>query len=217
MREVLALCIGYLLGSVLPADLFARARGIDIRAVGTRNPGATNALRQLGLLPGLLTGLYDASVGLVSMYVAVLLGLSPGWTYLAGVAAIVGHCYPVFFRFRGGQGMAATTGMLVYEMLVAVGKGWLTIPGIALLSAIALAVFVLTRSASMVGVVVAPLLVLEIVLARPDWQFAVFVTALASFIWVVQLSIARREGLFHLAEPVRTWLSGIGIHRTNGT
>ncbi len=207
MRELLALSIGYLLGSVLPADLLGRARGIDMRAVGTRNPGTTNALAQLGLIPGLITGVYDASVGLLSMWAASLLGVSLGWTYLAGVAAVVGHCFPVFFGFRGGQGMAATTGMLVYEMLVAVARGWLSVPGISLLIALAIPVFFLTRSATMVGVVVAPLLVLEVLLAYPDWQFAAFMTGLALFIWVTQLGIARREHLFRLAEPVRARLA----------
>jgi glycerol-3-phosphate acyltransferase PlsY len=203
MREVLALFIGYLLGSVLPADLLGRSRGIDIRGIGTRNPGTTNALRELGLVPGVITGAYDVSVGLVSMYVASSLGLALGWTYLAGVAAIVGHLYPVFFGFHGGQGMAAATGILVYEMGVALANGWLTVFGIGVLAALAIAVFALTRSATVVGVVVAPLLALEILLAGPGWEFAAFMTALAGFIWATQLSIALHERLFRLVAPAR--------------
>lgn len=207
MSIVLALAVGYLLGSVLPADIFARARGIEIRAVGTKNPGATNALQELGWLPGLLTGAYDASVGLVSMYLASRLGLPQGWVYLAGVSAIVGHVYPVFFHFRGGQGMAATTGMLVWQIFVALQHGWLTVAGMGMLALVALAVFLLTRSATMVGVVAVPLLALELLLARPEWQFALFSVGLATFIWLVQLGIARREHLFRLAKPARLGLS----------
>lgn len=207
MRALLALAIGYLLGSVLPADLFGRAYDVDLRAVGTHNPGTTNALQQLGLVPGLITGVYDVSVGLASMYVAWLLGLSLGWTYLAGIAAIVGHCFPIFFRFRGGQGMAATTGMLVYEMSAALAHGWLFVLGITLLAALAIFVFAVTRSATVVGVVVAPVLALEILLARPDWQFAAFMTALAAFIWVTQLDIARHEHLFRFVGPAHTRLA----------
>jgi glycerol-3-phosphate acyltransferase PlsY len=207
MRALLALLIGYLLGSILPADLLGRRHGIDIRAVGTRNPGTTNALQQLGLVPGLITGVYDTSVGLVSMHVASSLGLSLGWTYLAGVAALVGHCFPVFFRFRGGQGMAATTGMLVYGMSVALGHGWLSAFGITLLATLAVAVYTLTRSATVVGVIVPPLLELELLLARPDWQFMAFMTALTGLIWATQLGIARSEHLIHFAEPVRVRLA----------
>ncbi len=211
MPIVAALVIAYLLGSVLPADLFARARGVDIRAVGTRNPGATNALQQLGWTPGLLTGLYDVSVGLVSMYVATLLGVTGGWVYVAGIVAIVGHCYPVFFGFRGGQGMAAATGMLVYGIGVALGQGWLGALGLGLLVLLALGVFAFTRSATDVGVFVAPVLLVEIVLGRPDWQFGLYMGFLTVFIWLTQLEIARTHRLFRLAEPVRARLARMRV------
>ena len=204
MRELLAIVIGYLLGSVLPADLLARAQGVDIRAVGTKNPGSTNALQQLGPIPGIITTLYDVSVGLIAMYVASLLGVSTGWIYAAGVAAIVGHVFPIYFGFHGGEGMAATTGILVYEMGVALDEGWLTLTGVGLLVVIALVVFALTRSASMVGVIVAPLLAIEIVLGRPDPIFAVFMVGLAAFIWAIQLRRVRRDDLWHLSGPTRS-------------
>lgn len=211
MRVVLALAIGYLLGSVLPADLFARAKGIDIRAVGTRNPGATNALGELGVVPGLVTGAYDASVGLIAMYVAHLLGLAEGWIYLAGAAAIVGHCFPVFFGFRGGQGMAATTGMLIYGIGVALFRGWLSATGMGVLILVATAVFVLTRSATDVGVFVAPLLAVEVLLGGAGWRFATFMCGLAGFIWLVQLGIARRDHLLRLSDPARARLARIRL------
>jgi glycerol-3-phosphate acyltransferase PlsY len=203
MRLALAITIGYLLGSILPAVLFARFRGVEIRDLGTRNPGATNALEELGLGPGVVTLVYDSSVGLVSMYIAYLLGLPIGQAYLAGLAAVVGHCFPVFFGFRGGQGMAATTGMLLFEIGVGMWRGWLTIPGMALLVVIAAVVFLLTRSATDVGVFVVPLLVAEVVLGRPEWQTISFISVLALWIWLVQLSTAWRGHLFRLAAPVK--------------
>jgi glycerol-3-phosphate acyltransferase PlsY len=207
MRAVLAFTIAYLLGSVLPAEIFARARGVDIRAVGTRNPGTTNALEQLGVVPGLVTGVYDGCVGLISIYLASLLGLPPGWTYVAGLFAVLGHCFPLFSRFRGGQGMAATTGMLLYTIAVGLQSGWLTPAGIGFLGLIAVAVFALTRSATDVGVFVAPLLVVEVVLGQPEWQLGAFTVALAAHIWFTQLWIARTNHLFRLAEPVRARLA----------
>jgi len=211
MRIVAALAIGYLLGSVLPAEMFARSRGVDIRAVGTRNPGATNAMQQLGRFAGLVTMAYDASVGLVAMYVANALGLTQGWVYLAGVAAVIGHIFPVFSGFRGGQGMAATTGMLIYGIGVALGDGSLTPVGIGLLVVLAVAVFLLTRSGTDVGVFVAPLLVIELWLGQPDRLFGLFMTGLAAFIWLTQLSIARKQHLFRLAGPVRARLARIHL------
>lgn len=199
MLIAVALMVGYLLGSVLPADLFARARGVDIRAIGTRNPGSTNALQHLGPVVGLLTAAYDMSVGLVAMFVATRLGLEIGWVYLAGLASIVGHVYPVFFGFRGGQGMAAATGMLLYGMAVALGRGWVTAPGLTLLAVVGAAVFVLTRSASVVGVFAVPVLALELLIARPQWRYAAFMVALMALIWATQLGLARGQHLFRLS------------------
>lgn len=199
MLIAVALMVGYLLGSVLPADLFARARGVDIRAIGTRNPGSTNALQQLGPVVGLLTAAYDMSVGLVAMFVASRLGLEIGWVYLAGLASIVGHVYPVFFGFRGGQGMAAATGMLLYGMAVALGRGWVTAPGLTLLAVVGAAVFVLTRSASVVGVFAVPVLALELLIARPQWRYAAFMAALMALIWATQLGLARGQHLLRLS------------------
>lgn len=211
MFIAVALMVGYLLGSVLPADLFARARGVDIRAIGTRNPGSTNALQQLGPVAGLFTAAYDMSVGLVAMFVASRLGLEIGWVYLAGLASIVGHIFPVFFGFRGGQGMAAATGMLLYGMAVALGRGWLTAPGLTLLAVVGAAVFVLTRSASVVGVFAVPVLALELLIARPEWRYAAFMVALMALIWATQLGLARGQQLFRLSPGMHEWIARMRV------
>jgi glycerol-3-phosphate acyltransferase PlsY len=212
VRVAIALVAAYLLGSVLPADLFARARGIDIRTVGTRNPGATNALRELGLVPELVTGAYDISVGVASMYLAWRLGIATEWVYTAGFAAFVGHLYPVFFRFRGGQGMAAATGMLVWGMGRAMMQGLLTPAEIAGLLAVAGVVFVLTRSASVVGTVAVPVLIAELLLARPEWEFAVFMSVLGAIIWTTQFGLARTEHRFRLSDPMRQRVARLRPH-----
>ena len=212
MRIAIALVIAYLLGSILPADLFARARGIDIRAVGTRNPGATNAMRELGAVPGLVTGAYDASVGLVSMYLAWRLGLPAGWIYTVGLTAFVGHVFPVFFGFRGGQGMAATTGMLVWCMVYALARGWMSAAGIAALLALAAVIFAVTRSATIVGVCTVPVLVVEVLLARPEWKFGLFMVVLSALIWTTQLGIARQGHLFRSSGPMRQRVPRPRVH-----
>ncbi len=212
MRIAIVLAIAYLFGSVLPAELFARSQGLDIRAIGTGNPGATNALRQLGFIPGVMTGLYDASVGLASMYLAWRLGLTEGWVYAAGCAAVLGHIFPLFSGFRGGQGMAAATGMLVWGIGRAVVLGLLGAPALAGLFAIAAVAFVLTRSASVVGVFAVPVFAAQLLFARPGWEFALFMSALGTLIWVTQLGMAREGRLFKLAEPVRQRVSRMRPH-----
>ena len=212
MRVAIVLALAYLLGSVLPAELFARSQGLDIRAIGTGNPGTTNALRQLGLFPGVVTGVYDASVGLASMYLAWRLGLAEGWVYAAGCAALLGHVFPLFSGFRGGQGMAAATGMLVWGIGRAVTLGLLGAPALAGLFAVAAVAFVLTRSASVVGVFAVPVFVAQLLLACPGWQFALFMSALGTLIWVTQLAMAREGRLLKLADPVRQRFSRMRPH-----
>ena len=102
----------YLLGSVNSAVLTARSRGVDIRAAGSGNPGASNIYRTLGTGPAILVYLLDLLKGCIPALGGMLFG-GPEWAAAAGLAAVVGHCYPVFFRFRGGKGVATGGGVLL--------------------------------------------------------------------------------------------------------
>jgi glycerol-3-phosphate acyltransferase PlsY len=106
------IAIGYLLGSVPFAFLLSRRwRGVDIRRAGSGNVGAANVLRTSGVLTALAVVLLDIGKGAGSVLVAQRLsGIDavPAW---AGLAAIVGHIYPVWLRFRGGKGVAAACGV----------------------------------------------------------------------------------------------------------
>lgn len=191
-RALLALAIGYVLGSVLPAEWFARRRGVDLKSVGDGNPGTWNAFRAFGRGPGLVTLVYDVSVGIVAIQVARLLGTSEGIAYLAGIMSVVGHRFPVFKRFRaGGQGMAASAGLVVYGVAEALGQGWLSPADIGVVIVLGAATYVLTRSPAMAAVVLLPVLVIDVILGRPSWEFAAFMLACAGYIWIVQLAAWR--------------------------
>jgi acyl phosphate:glycerol-3-phosphate acyltransferase len=113
--------IAYLFGTLLGSLIFGRLRGIDIRAMGSGNAGATNALRTQGKLFGSLVLIVDIAKGLFAVWwlpTAVLPGvgidpdLSREWLTLAcAFAVIVGHVYPVWFGFRGGKGAATVVGV----------------------------------------------------------------------------------------------------------
>ena len=104
----------YLLGSVSFGLLAARRQGVDLREVGSGNIGATNVGRALGKRTGLVVLLLDAGKGAVPALVArVLLGPDAPWTAAIGVAAVIGHCYPVWHRFRGGKGAATAAGVML--------------------------------------------------------------------------------------------------------
>ncbi|HVS15808.1 MAG TPA: glycerol-3-phosphate 1-O-acyltransferase PlsY [Thermoanaerobaculia bacterium] len=109
----LAVLAGYLLGSISFSYLIVRMLvGVDVRTVGSGNPGATNVMRVAGRGPGALAFLLDAGKGAAGIALARGLELGIAATTLVGVAAVVGHMWPVFFGFRGGKGVATAAGTL---------------------------------------------------------------------------------------------------------
>jgi len=103
--------IGYLLGSIPFALLLTRRQGIELRNVGSRNPGAANVLRAAGVGPAVTVMLLDAAKGTFAVTAARLMSDDVAVVTSAGVAAIVGHIYPVWCGFRGGKGVAASAGV----------------------------------------------------------------------------------------------------------
>lgn len=104
----------YLVGSLSFAVIVSRAMGMDDpRTYGSGNPGATNVLRSGKKLAALLTLLGDALKGVAAVLGARLLGATPETMALVALAVVVGHMWPVFFRFQGGKGVATAAGVLL--------------------------------------------------------------------------------------------------------
>ncbi len=113
---VAAALVGYLVGSVSPATLVAGARGVDLRAVGSGNPGAANAGRALGRATGVLIALLDVVKGAAP---AAAFGHADHRAGLvAGVAAVLGHVTSPFLRGRGGKGVATAAGAILGSHLL---------------------------------------------------------------------------------------------------
>jgi len=112
--EIVAILVCYLLGSVSFSVLFAKfLKGIDIRQHGSGNAGATNTLRVLGKGPAILVLALDVLKGIAAVWIGRWLGGDNEWLPgLCGIAAIVGHNWPLYFRFRGGKGIATAIGVL---------------------------------------------------------------------------------------------------------
>jgi glycerol-3-phosphate acyltransferase PlsY len=120
---VIAIIIGYLLGSFPSAYLAGRLRkGIDIREVGSKNMGAMNVFYQVGPLEATLVTLADLGKGIGAILLVRWLSGSPLispfdlLTGLTGAAAIIGHIFPVFLKFHGGKGAATAIGILIFLM-----------------------------------------------------------------------------------------------------
>ncbi|MHB8072065.1 MAG: glycerol-3-phosphate acyltransferase [Candidatus Cryosericum sp.] len=125
LRVVLAVTVAYMLGSIPTAFLVARRAGIDIRDVGDGNVGARNVARSLGAHPAVIVALADVLKGAAAVLIARILGVSEGWVRTAAWMAVIGHDFPLFLQFQGGQGLATTIGTLIIlmprEMTVALG------------------------------------------------------------------------------------------------
>lgn len=150
---ILFIVLGYLLGAVPTGLWVARARGIDIRRMGSGNIGATNVLRSMGVGPAVLVVLADPVKGALAAAVPLLAG-QPDWAVAAaGFAAVLGNDFNVFLGFRGGKGIATTTGvfLVVNPPVAAVGL---------ILGLITIALGRLVSLGSMVAVIVVPLILI---------------------------------------------------------
>lgn len=107
---VLLVPIAYLIGTFPSATLVARANGIDIRSVGSGNPGASNVTRVLGWRKGMWVFVLDAVKGALPAMLGLVVAGRPGG-YLLGGAAVVGHVFPAWQSFRGGKGVATGAGV----------------------------------------------------------------------------------------------------------
>jgi glycerol-3-phosphate acyltransferase PlsY len=170
---VVAIAIGYLLGS-LPFGYWAgRLRGIDLRLAGSGNTGATNAMRVLGLKIGLPVMVLDIGKGVAAVLIARGVSDSDLVPVLAGAAAVAGHMYPLFLGFKGGKGVATGAGTML-----------------ALVPAIGLAAFALwltvslaTRYVSIGSVVTAIAYPAAAFVTGQPWPITVF--ALVAGLWVI--------------------------------
>lgn len=115
-----SILIGYLLGSISFASIITKKiKGLDIKEMGSGNAGTTNVLRSVGFLPALVTFLLDLFKGTLGaiipwaiVYFTIVKG--PGiYMVLGGIATIIGHTFPVFFKFKGGKGVATYLGVIL--------------------------------------------------------------------------------------------------------
>ena len=119
MNLILAVVVAYLIGSISPSIIAGKIlKGIDVRDFGSGNAGSTNTFRVLGKKPGIVVLILDILKGFVAaklyIFFAVPAHMRPSiFAILCGVAAVVGHIWPVFFSFRGGKGVNTLAGVLL--------------------------------------------------------------------------------------------------------
>lgn len=143
---------GYLLGSISFGILMSKAFGLpDPRTVGSGNPGATNVARSGKKLPAILTLLGDAAKGWLAVFLAQRYGLHDGYICLVGLAAFIGHLYPVFCGFKGGKGVATALGVMLAF------SAWLGL-GVLLVWIVAFLVWRYSSLAALLAAAISPVL-----------------------------------------------------------
>jgi acyl phosphate:glycerol-3-phosphate acyltransferase len=184
---IVAVVAAYLIGSLSFAVLVSKALGLpDPHSYGSGNPGATNVLRTGSKKAAVLTLIGDAGKGWVAVTVAIALsprfGLGPVTIALVALAAFLGHLFPLYFRFRGGKGVATAAGILLALNV------WLGVATLLTWVVIAL-IFRYSSFAALVAAVFAPLYSFLLFGARPVTAAALGISVL--LIWRHRRNIAR--------------------------
>ncbi len=183
----LLLPVAYLIGTFPSASLVARANGIDIRDVGSGNPGASNVTRVLGWRRGMWVFVLDVAKGATATGLGLVVDGRPAG-YALGAAAVVGHVFPAWQRFRGGKGVATAGGVaavltpIVFLILVAV---WFVISK-------------LTKRASVASIIIVMLLPVGVAIAqRQVWEvmaiIGVCILVMARHVGNIRRLLTRRE------------------------
>jgi glycerol-3-phosphate acyltransferase PlsY len=174
VNALVAVVVAYLLGSIPFAFLAGRANGVDLRTVGSGNLGAANVFRNLGRRWGIAVMAADIGKGVVAVVIARLISDDP-WPAIAAGAAMAGHVFPVWLRFKGGKGVAVGGGAMIGLVPLAA----------AILLGIWLVVLLATRYSSLASITAAVAATpLTIAMGYP-WSSVAFAAAGAAAVLVL--------------------------------
>ena len=183
MNAVIAVTLGYFVGSIPFAYLLSRQQGVDLRRAGSGNIGASNVLRTTGVRAAMLAMALDGVKGTIAVLIAQLLAAGPITAVAAACASVVGHVYPIWLRFRGGKGVATAAGAFAVLAPEAMGVA----------SCVFLLAVIVTRFISVGSI--AGALTLVIVAAISDAPGAVAIGAIVSTLIIIY---RHRENLARL-------------------
>jgi glycerol-3-phosphate acyltransferase PlsY len=167
---VLVIITAYLLGSIPFGLIIARAHGKDLRSIGSGNIGATNVARALGRRWAYLCFLLDMLKGLVPMLLVSRLSSlipRPSLWLAVGCAAILGHIFPIYLKFKGGKGVATSLGVAIglwpYYTVCALFAGAIWILTVLIWRYVSLA--------SIIASIAFPIILIIAIIIRPSWEF----------------------------------------------
>lgn len=155
LQIILAGTVGYLLGSISPAYFLGKIlRNIDVRDLGYKNAGVRNVYHLLGALPASVTAIIDLGKGIAAYLIADrLLKLPAIWLLVPAWAAVLGHIFPFYLRFRGGKGMAASVGIYLFLCVAAMIRGAFAPEQLVAVLVVAALIFYASRSGDLTSLV----------------------------------------------------------------
>lgn len=188
----LLVVFAYLLGSIPVGVILGKLKGVDPRKTGSGNIGATNVMRAAGKKLGVVTLILDAAKGFLPVVLATVLGVHVYVIALVGLAAFLGHVFPIFLRFKGGKGVATALGVYLAVSPV-------TILGAFVVFVIVAAIWRYVSLASMIGAMAVPI---GLYLIGAPWSFV----AMAGLITLVVI-IRHKDNITRLAKGTESKLS----------
>jgi len=204
----ISVIIGYVLGSLNPAYFLGRLLlKKDIREIGTHNAGGTNVYKSIGLWPAVITIIYDLGKGLLAMYIAWRLGVQDPWYLLAGIGAFLGHVFPFYLGFRGGQGTAVLMSLfffLSYKIFSVIAFPWQEFIALAIVT---ISILYIANKGDVMGLSLIPLLwliLIKLIITHPNmWFYIILVIAIFVYIFIINISIIIKENIVHLKKETR--------------
>jgi len=194
---IFLIIFGYLLGSIPSGLLISKAKGIDIRKVGSGNIGGTNVLRALGFKWAGLTIISDVLKGVIPAYLAINFSTLDWEIVLVAISPILGHVFPVWLKFKGGKGVATTLGVLFILLEWKILLVWLLIW---------LLVLVASKTMSFTNLLMASFLPLAFWFSSCSLTYFIFGFILAILIWWTHRENLQRikEGTESKLKPSKT-------------
>jgi glycerol-3-phosphate acyltransferase PlsY len=187
--NIIFIVLGYLIGSVNPGYILGRLKRVDIRKIGSCNAGTKNVYHSLGVVYAVPTAIYDTLKGLFAMLIVYLLGADYYIIHICGLMAIVGHIFPFYLRFNGGQGVATATGiMLIYLLNYLINAQWLSFLAFIVFCLCLVAIFkYVTREDEFLSIILLPLLGFYVYLEYPGDPYNIFLWIILAHICIVGL------------------------------
>ncbi|MGA2667191.1 MAG: glycerol-3-phosphate acyltransferase [Patescibacteria group bacterium] len=204
----LSILIGYLLGSINPAYFFGwLLKHQDIRTFGTKNAGGTNVLKNIGIAPGIITIIYDLLKGVLAIFIAWKLGVHDPWYLLAGLGAFLGHVFPFYLNFRGGQGVAVLMSLFFFssvKLFLVISFPWQEFSALVV---VVLSLLYIAYKGDVLGLATIPLLwliLIKLLILNPaSWFYIAVIIAIFIYIFVINVSIIKKEGIVHLKDHTK--------------